>query len=123
MMTVTPDGGSATEIGLTVYEGTSLSIKDFSRKEYDELGTLTLIQRGYQNLVTYSVEVDVDRIGIVKQALADCRAQLTTFVGHPDLPELTVQGYLNSFSIPLSSESVTTITIEVESQLQGVADP
>lgn len=105
-------------IGEVCY-GTELSITDYSRMDRDTFGNLTIIQRGYSNVVKYKIEAETSRLYEIRDKLASCRAEKKTFAV-AGIPGLTVTGYMKSFSIPIDSYSVTEITLEVESE---VIDP
>lgn len=117
-MTMTVDG---TTIGKCLY-GSEASINDYSRKDRDTFGNITIIKRGYTDVVTYKVEIVRSDAYQVKMLLASCRARKVLYrvtdVDGNAIPELTVSGYLNSFSIPLDNHETTQISLEVESDPQ-----
>jgi hypothetical protein len=107
-------------IGNVTY-GTDLSINDYSRKDRDAFGNLTIIERGYSNIVNYQLEVLTTRLYQVRDKLAACRATKKTFVVKDEtgaqIDGLTVTGYLNSFSLPIDAYTVSACTLEVESEV------
>jgi hypothetical protein len=109
-MTMTVDGVA---IGKCLY-GTEVGIVDYSRKERDEFGNLTLIERGYTDVVRYRVAISTANAAQVRNLLASKRAVSAAYVGHADHAVVNVTGYLTSFSVPLDNWNVSVITIEVE---------
>lgn len=117
--------GTEIEIGNVIY-GTEIAIKDYSRKERDPFGdgSINLIKRGYTDVISYKLEVPTENLGSVKNTLALLRAEQAAYVtkdeADEEIPELTVTGYLNSFSLPFEAFTVSTISLEVESQPKDV---
>ncbi|WP_041447068.1 hypothetical protein [Thiocystis violascens] len=109
-MTMTVDGVA---IGECLY-GTEISIVDYSRKDRDAFGNITLIPRGYTDVVRYRVAIRTADAAQVRNLLASKRAVSAAYVGHADHAVVNVTGYLTSFRIPLDNWNVSVITIEVE---------
>ena len=120
-MQVTVDGSTYT-IGFVAY-GTELGIKDYSRKDRDEFGAITIIERGFSRLVKYKIECPQEDVEKVQEVLAYCRAKKAVYTGHPDRPELTVEGVLENFSIPLSDWGPVEISLEVQSEVTTPSSP
>jgi len=106
------------EIGMCVY-GTEVGIVDYSRKERDTFGNLTLIERGYSDVVRYKVEILTENAAQIRNLLASKRAVSAVYVGHSEVEAINVTGYLTSFSIPLDNWHWSTITIEVEGEVHA----
>ena len=105
--------GSQAEIGTTVF-GTSVGIRDFSRKEVDEFGNSTVIERRFFRTVDYDVRIDTPKVAFVQKILSERRARPTVYIGTEDNPETIVYGYYRDFDIVLSNPSVSNGTVEVE---------
>jgi hypothetical protein len=114
-MTMTVDG---IEIGHCLY-GTEVGIVDYSRKERDTFGNITLIERGYSDLVRYKVEVLTSQVGQIRDLLASKRAVSATYVGDSTLDVTSVTGYLNSFSLSIDDWQHSSLTLEVEGETHG----
>ena len=109
MMTV-----NGIEIGHCVY-GTEVGIVDYSRKDRNPFGEIEIIERGYSDVVRYKVEVETNRLQIIKDTLAGVRAVHANYVGHTDFSVIAVpEGYLNSFSITIDNWKISSLTLEVE---------
>ncbi len=105
--------GQEAEIGTTVF-GTSVGIRDFSRKEVDEFGNFTIVQRRFFRTVDYDVRIDTDKVQFVQRLLSDRRAKPTVYIGTVENPETIVYGYYRDFDIVLSNPAFSNATIEVE---------
>lgn len=112
-MTMTVDGFVIGEC-LT---GTDVGIVDYSRKERDEFGNITLIERGYTDYITYRVSIETARSDEVRAQLASVRAQSAVYVGTDTLSITEVEGYLNNFTITLTDFRESALTLEVESEI------
>jgi hypothetical protein len=115
-MTMTVDGS---EIGECLYGGTSVSIIDYSRKERDAFGNITIIERGYSDLITYSVVISTADADQVRTLLASKRAVSAAYIGASGHDVLSVEGYLNNFSITFENWNISRLTIEVESEIHS----
>jgi hypothetical protein len=109
--------GLRAQIGQTLYS-TEVGIVDYSRKERDEFGAITLIERGYSDLVRYRFAIDTQTISQARQFLASRRAKGTVYVGAASAPETIAYGYYKDFTIPIESLSVSEATLEIESVTQ-----
>lgn len=114
-MSMTVDGVA---IGMCLY-GTEVGIVDYSRKDRDTFGNITLIPRGHSDLVSYKVCIDTDQAAVVRSLLASKRAVSAVYVGHVDHDATKVTGYLVSFSITLDNWQKSSLTLEVEGEVHG----
>lgn len=105
--------GQQADIGTTVF-GTSVGIRDFSRKEVDEFGNFTVVQRRFFREVDYDVRIETSKVDFVQKVLSDRRAKPTVYIGTVENPETIVYGYFRDFDIVLSNPSLSNATIEVE---------
>lgn len=109
--------GTGAKIGTILY-GTSTGISDNSRKETNFDGSLTIIERGYSDIVNYQVEVESKRIFEIRRLLATRRAKLTAYVGYADAPETIIYGIFNDFSIPREKPLKSIMSIDIKSIVQ-----
>lgn len=114
-MTMTVDGVA---IGECLF-GTEVGIVDYSRKERDAFGNITVIERGYADAVTFQVSILTADAAAVRALLASKRAVSAEYVGHADHDVTKVTGYLNSFSIVLDNWNRSSLTLEVEGEVHG----
>ena len=105
--------GQQADIGTTVF-GTSVGIRDFSRKEVDDFGNSTVVERRFFRLVDYDARIETSKVDFVQKILNDRRAKPTVYIGTVDNPETIVYGYYRDFDIVLSNPAFSNATIEVE---------
>jgi len=106
--------GNQSILGITTY-GTSVSIQDYSTKDTDDFGNVTLTKRRFAQLVDYDVKVQTSAVRNVQKVLAGFRTTPIVYSGtdggiYGDL----VYGYYRNFGINISSPSFSDATIEVE---------
>lgn len=106
--------GTQRPIGQTLFGGTSVSIRDFSRKERDEFGAVRVVERRFIKVASYDVAIPTQNNSAVQQALAELRARPTVYVGSPDHPETIVLGFLTDFSLPITNPTSCRLSLEVE---------
>ena len=100
-------------LGVTNFN-TSVSIQDYSRKEADQFGNITVVTRPFAKRADYDVTVETAAVNFVQRALAEIRTTPTVFIGDPNRPETVVYGFYRNFNIVLSTPSISDCTIEVE---------
>ena len=105
--------GDQADIGTTVF-GTSVGIRDFSRKEVDDLGHFSIVERRFFRTVDYDARIETNKVQFVQRILGDRRAKPTVYIGEEDNPETIVYGYYRDFDIVLSNPAFSNATIEVE---------
>ena len=105
--------GTEADIGTTIF-GTSVGIRDFSRKEADAFGNFNVVERRFFRLVDYDARVPTDKVQYVQRLLSSRRALPTVYIGNVDNPETIVYGYYRDFDIVLSNPAFSNATIEVE---------
>jgi len=110
--------GEVVNIG-TALMSTSVQIMDYSRKEVDTWGELTIIERGYSDVVNYKIEVETDRISQIQSVLADRRARPSVYVGDRNEPATIVYGLYNDFTLPYESWKISKAEIEVSSLVKN----
>jgi len=116
MTVANSDGSNPITIGMCLY-GTSLGIIDYSRKERDTFGAITIIERGYTNRIKYNAEIRTIDADLVRSLLASKRATLAQYVGHSSETSTIVVGYLTQFSIKIEDFMTSKLELEVEGQV------
>jgi hypothetical protein len=110
--------GNTVELGQLQY-GASAGIIDYSKKETDEFGITTLVQRGYAKRATYTLNVDNSQIRRVFSTLAALRATPAVWIGVDGYTytPLTVFGKYNDFGINVSYPTFSSCSLEIEGLL------
>lgn len=94
--------------------GTSIGIRDYSRKEVDEFGSFTIVQRTFSKIADYEVTMESASLGSVQRYLASIRATPVVFIGDPNRSETIVYGFYKGFNIVIATPTISDGTIQVE---------
>lgn len=126
-LTVSLTGPSTVQIGQLVfgtqYElgdaeyGATVGIIDYSRKDTDEFGTTTFVERAFSKRMTARLMLDTVQISRVQQVLARVRAKPSVWVGVPGdstFNPLTVYGYYRDFSVDVAYPTKSYCSLEIE---------
>lgn len=108
--------GTQYELGDPEY-GASVGIIDYSRKETDEFGVTTFVQRAFSKRMTARLMLDTVQISRVQQVLSRIRATPAVWVGVPDdstYNPLTVYGFFRDFSIEVAYPTKSYCSLEIE---------
>ncbi|WP_197919310.1 ACT domain-containing protein [Thiosulfatihalobacter marinus] len=107
--------GRVIEIGKTL-DGTSVGITDFSIKEQNDFGILSIVERGFADKTSFQFSLPTDDVRRVKRVLTSLRATPAVYFADEDLTQMgaTVFGYYDDFEIPLSAGGVSIATLEIK---------
>ncbi|MGJ8686817.1 MAG: hypothetical protein ACSHWQ_05010, partial [Spongiibacteraceae bacterium] len=84
--------GALTQIGIAEY-GTSVSIKDYSRKSVDGFGITSITERPFSKQAQYVVAIPTGQTGVVQRKLAALRATPAVYIGTDVKEETVVYGF------------------------------
>lgn len=105
--------GHQKKLGTSRY-GLSTGITDYSRKQVDEFGVASVIQRSYSNKASVSIEVGTNKTAWVQNLLASMRAVPALYIGGKDLPNSYVYGFYKDFSIVIANQIYSDCNLELE---------
>jgi hypothetical protein len=100
-------------LGVTNY-GVTVSILDYSTKERDGFGNLTLIPRRTVRLVDYDVKVSTAQVDFVVRELERIAATPTLFIGDELYSSSVTFGVYRDFTQGIDTPSLSDLTIQVE---------
>ena len=100
-------------LGVTNY-GVSVSILDYSDKQRDGFGNLTLVPRRTVRLVDYDVKVQTNKVDFVVRALENISSTATLFIGDNSFSSSITFGVYRDLSQGIDSPSISDLTIQVE---------
>ena len=103
-------------VGRTNY-GTSIGIKSYSRKEFDEFGNVTVVKRKNSKYCEYDIDIDNYMLNDVQRFFSDIDSVPCVFIGNEGLDELIVYGFYSDFSATISFPTVSKCTLRVEGLL------
>jgi len=105
--------GIERSLGVTNY-GVSVSILDYSTKERDGFGNLTLVPRRTVRLVDYDVKVPTEQVDFVVRTLERIASTPTLFIGDSSFSSSVTFGIYRDFSQGITSPSISDLAIQVE---------
>jgi hypothetical protein len=109
--------GRMTTIGSTAL-GATAGIIDYSRKDTDEFGVTTFVQRAFSKRLSASVMIANPQLNRVQRLLYDLRAVPVVWLGNNDAPEfeepMVVFGFYRDFSTDVSYPTVSFCSLEIE---------
>ncbi|TCM40108.1 hypothetical protein [Novosphingobium sp. ST904] len=94
--------------------GAKTGIQDYSRKETDDFGNFTIVQRAYAKRATYKLRVDNTRIDALSALLASYRAEPIVWVGADTYTSTWVYGFYRDFSIEIAFALDSYLSLELE---------
>lgn len=105
--------GSVTDLGTTETDPT-LSLSDFSRRETDDFGVTTVVERAWSKRITARSLVDSALVDAVQRRLAAIRAVPVLWIGDEAFESLTLFGFYKDFSLDLQlgTKCYCSLTIE-----------
>ena len=104
--------GAVTSLGITEASPTA-GITDFSRKDVDDFGQVSLVERAWSKKMAVQALIRTDAIDLVADRIASVRARPSLWIGQPDVASLTLYGFFRDFSIE-AGESVSKLSLSVE---------
>jgi hypothetical protein len=105
--------GPITYAGETEY-GASVGIQDFSRKERDEFGNYSIVERAYSKRGTFTVIVDAARVDTLQQFLAPLRATPALYIGADSYTSTAIYGFYKDSQIQIAYPTESVLDIEIE---------
>lgn len=104
--------GRVVALGTTEASPTA-GITDFSRKEVDDFGEVTIVKRGYAKRMTAKALIRTDALDIVANRIAAVRALPSLWIGQDGLDCLTVYGFFRDFGIETGA-GVSKLSLSIE---------
>lgn len=105
--------GTQRVLGITNF-GTSIGIRDYSRKEVDDFGSFTIVERTFSKLADYEVTMESSNLASVQRYLASIRATPVVYIGDPNRGETIIYGFYKGFNIVIATPTISEGTIQVE---------
>lgn len=106
--------GSLKELGVTVY-GTTVGTQNFSVRERDGFGNLTITPRRSIDIVNYDVKVPTSQVAFIKRELQSVANTPTLFIGDEAFEATIIYGVVEDFRENISTPVLSDMTLEVRS--------
>jgi hypothetical protein len=125
-MTLTLSGSGTVAIGQlsfgTFYElgdaeyGATAGITDYSRKDTDEFGATTFVERAFSKRMTARLMLDAMQMNKVQRVLSDVRAKPAVWIGAEGeaYQPLVVYGFYRDFTIDVAYPTKSYCSLEIE---------
>jgi hypothetical protein len=104
--------GRRVALGVTEAAPTA-GITDYSRKEIDDFGEVSVVERAWSKRMTVRALIRTDVLDVVANRIAAVRARPCLWIGQAGLDSLTVYGFFKEFSIEVG-ESVSKLSLSIE---------
>lgn len=106
--------GQSFDIGESEF-GAKAGITDFSRKEVDQFGAISVVERAFSRRTSQTVAIDASRLDEVVRRLALARARPLLFVGAEGLfAAFIVYGFFKSLEVELMTATEAVCSLEIE---------
>lgn len=107
--------GNSIKLGETL-GGTTIGFDDYSRKDRDEFGNVTIIERAFANYIQFQVAIPVGDERRVQREIARYRATPAVYYASPALKSrgTITFGWPSDFNIPLATAAFSFATIEIQ---------
>lgn len=100
----------------------NVSITDFSRKEVDDFGVPTIVERAWAKRMSTRALIRTDAIDIVANRIASVRARPVLWIGATEFDTLTIYGFFKDFTIDVG-QAVSTLSLSVEGLSKAAPAP
>lgn len=105
--------GQSRELGGAVY-GAKGGIQDYSRKETDDFGNYTLVERSYAKRNTFRVVCENNAVDAIFNLLAEVRATPVVWLGTDDYALTWSYGWARDWAVEIAYPTKSFLTIEIE---------
>lgn len=97
-------------------DGTTIGIEDFSTKDRDSFGNAIITERAFADETAFNVTIVTSDARRIKRILSNLRATPALYFADEDLISygMTIYGFFQDFSIPLSTGNLSYATVEIE---------
>lgn len=101
-------------VGLGITEASpTAGITDFSRKEVDEFGEVTVVQRAWSKRMSACALIRTDALDAVANRIASVRARPSLWIGQAGVDAITIFGFFKDFSIEVG-QTVSKLSLSIE---------
>lgn len=104
--------GKLAKLGVTG-DSPSAGITDFSRKNTDAFGAVTIVERAWSKKMTAKALIKTSEIDRVANRIAGLRAQPVLWIGNDGSKSLSIYGFFKDFSIEVG-ETVSALALSIE---------
>lgn len=104
--------GTLVPLGVTEASPTA-GITDYSRKETDDFGGVTVVERSWSKKMAVRGLIRTDALDLVANRIAAVRTRPSLWIGDDEVGSLIIYGFFKDFSIE-RGENVSTLSLSIE---------
>lgn len=104
--------GQLAALGITEASPTA-AITDFSRKQIDDFGEVTIVKRAFAKNMSARALIDTAAVDVVAARLANIRARPCLWIGQDGVAALTIYGFFKEFSVEVG-ETLSKLSLSIE---------
>jgi hypothetical protein len=97
-----------------VLVNTSFGITDYSKKDRDEFGNVTLVGRAFNKRMSLPLLLDTASINVAAERLTSVRATPVVWIASPNDESLVIYGFYKDWSITIPGRVKSTCSLEIE---------
>lgn len=105
--------GKARDVGITTY-GASMGIQDYSQKQRDDFGRISIVERSFSKKGNFVVEVPHKQYDATFKYLSSLRATPVLYIGTDIFESTLIYGFYKDFSMVISYPTYGTCSLEIE---------
>jgi len=105
--------GNFRHLGTALW-GASTGIIDYSKKETNIFGAVTLLKRAFSKRASFDIVVDNVLISEIARLLAEYRATPVVWVGSADYDSTVIYGFYRDFDTVIANPAHSECSIEIE---------
>lgn len=98
----------------SVLAGVTTGIQDYSRKQADDFGNYSVVERAFAKRARWSIILTHREIDAFQASMANVRAKPAVFIGSPKYDSTIVYGFYRDFSVVIPSSKYAECSVELE---------
>lgn len=110
----TLSAGQEKDLGDTLFDGATVGIDDYSRKEADGFGGFNLNERPYSKTASFQSRLNKGAVDGVASVLAAYRATPAVFLGSEEYGSTLIFGFVQTWSIAIDTPLTSLLTIQIQ---------
>jgi len=105
--------GDIEDIGVACY-GSSIGILDYTKKDTDEFGVTSMVERGFSKFGDFDCDLDTADISRVQKKLAKLRAITCVWIGYDGYESTIIYGYYKDFTVTIDGPIESSYNLRIE---------
>jgi hypothetical protein len=106
--------GQSKDLGRTLHDGAQVGIIDYSRKEADDFGNYTIVQRAFSKRGSFQMRISKAQSDGIHQVLSDFRATPAVYAATSEYDSTLIFGFFREFNIAIDYPTENLVSIEIE---------